>query len=59
MGKYASIQAGTIQKLIPLLNDQSSEVRLNALKVRLFSSDNSFNRSASVQLFDFATHSCY
>ena len=32
-GKYAAVEAGCIPKLIPLLNDTSSEVRLNAVKV--------------------------
>ena len=32
-GKYAAIEAGTISHLVALLHDESSEVRLNALKV--------------------------
>lgn len=33
-GKYAAVEAGCIRQLIPRLNDASSEVRLNAVKVR-------------------------
>ncbi len=34
-GKYAAIEAGAIPRLVAILQDPSSEVRLNSLKVSI------------------------
>lgn len=50
-GKYCTIKAGAIPKLLAMLNNESSELIVNALKVKLYFIIHMIKENISFRLF--------